>query len=260
MNDAERATLHIEPWRLWFVSAAILAIFGYYGLRLFTYQIIEGPDYLARADENRTTRVSEPTQRGIIYDRNGVVLARNVPAFNVVVTPAYLPEILPFHYTEEVPGPVQDVYRRLSALTNVPVTAGSVEFEGEMVLPDEAIRLFKPCETSLGIKEIVYIQDSTAPYAPVRVACDIPASLAMRIREQQADMPGVTIEVEPVREYPTGELTAEIIGFLGPIPANQPGLLLEDYYREKGFVPNRDKVGYAGIELSLQDLLGGQNG
>ncbi len=80
------------------------------------------------------------------------------------------------------------------------------------------------------------------------------------MREQAVDLPGVNIEVEPVRDYPTGELTAEIVGFLGPIPANQPGLNLEDYYREKGFVPGRDKVGYAGIENSLLDVLGGRNG
>ena len=54
---------------------------------------------------------------------------------------------------------------------------------------------------------------------------------------------------------PTGSLTASIIGFLGPIPAIE-----EDYYRSMGFVPNRDKVGYAGVELSFQNLLAGVNG
>jgi penicillin-binding protein 2 len=61
--------------------------------------------------------------------------------------------------------------------------------------------------------------------------------------------------VEPIREYPTGSTTAEIIGFLGPIPAS-----LEDQYRQAGFVPNRDKVGYAGVESSLNDILAGTNG
>jgi penicillin-binding protein 2 len=124
----------------------------------------------------------------------------------------------------------------------------------------ETILAFFPCQSDLGIKEIVYIQDTTAPYTPVRIACNIPQSVAMQVREQAADLPGVTIEVEPIREYPTGYLTAELIGFLGPVPANQPGLQFEDYYREKGFVPGRDKVGYAGVEISLQDILGGHNG
>jgi len=260
MNDVQKPAGHLEPWRLRVVYVLVLVLFGYYALRLFDYQVLEGASYLARSEENRTTRVIDTTQRGIIYDRNGIVLARNVPSYNVVVTPAFLPATLPFLYEDDVPGSVQEVYRHLSNLTGVPVTAGTVVVEGVTTLPEEAVRLFKPCETALGIKEIVYIQDSTSPYDPVRISCDIGDELAMQIREQQADMPGVSIEVQPVREYPTGELTAELIGFLGPIPANQPGLNLEDYYREKGFVPNRDKVGYAGIELSLQDLLGGRNG
>jgi penicillin-binding protein 2 len=50
-------------------------------------------------------------------------------------------------------------------------------------------------------------------------------------------------------------LTSEIIGFLGPVPA-----ALEDYYVDLGFVANRDKVGYAGVEQSLNDILAGRNG
>ena len=36
--------------------------------------------------------------------------------------------------------------------------------------------------------------------------------------------------------------------------------MLEEEYRDLGFVPNRDKVGYAGVEASLNDILAGRNG
>ncbi len=262
MNDSQKAGSPLEGWRLMVVSVLVLALFVYYAFRLFDLQVVQGTTYVNQSEENRTTRISDPTQRGIIYDRNGIVLARNVASYNVTVTPAYLPEVLPITYEEPVAGSVQEIYRRLSELLEMPVTSGAVMEDGEMVLPEEKVKVFKPCETDLGIKEIVYIQDTTAPYDPVRIKCGVDEQVAMRVRELAADMPGVNIEVQPVRDYPTGELTAEIIGFLGPIPANQPdiNLLLEDYYREKGFVPNRDKVGYAGIENSLQDILGGTNG
>lgn len=259
MNETQKAGPNLEMWRLWVVYGAVLLLFLFYAYRLFSLQVIHGPGFLDQAYENRITRVIDSTQRGIIFDRNGIVLARNVASYNVTITPANLPGTLPFFYndpSDPVPGPIQEVYRQLSNLVGVPVTAGAVNGE----LTEEAVRIFKPCETDLGIKEIVYIQDTTAPYAPVRIKCNIDQNIAMRIREQADDLPGVNIEVEPVRDYPTGELTAEIVGFLGPIPANQPGLNLEDYYREKGFVPGRDKVGYAGVENSLQDILGGQNG
>jgi len=262
MNDSQKAGSPLEAWRLLVVSVLVLALFVYYAFRLFDLQVVQGSTYVNQSEENRTTRISDPTQRGIIYDRNGIVLARNVASYNVTVTPAFLPEVLPITYEEPVAGSVQEIYRRLSELLDMPVTAGAVMEDGEMVLPEEKVKVFKPSETDLGIKEIVYIQDTTAPYDPVRIKCGVDESVAMRVRELAADMPGVNIEVQPVRDYPTGELTAEIIGFLGPIPANQPdiNLMLENYYREKGFVPNRDKVGYAGIENSLQDILGGTNG
>jgi penicillin-binding protein 2 len=77
----------------------------------------------------------------------------------------------------------------------------------------------------------------------------------MVIQERAVDWPGVSIEIQPIRDYPTGNLTAAFVGFLGPIPANQ-----EEEYRAQGLIPNRDKVGYAGLELEYQDILGGRNG
>jgi penicillin-binding protein 2 len=252
MNDLQNSQDKLEPWRLFIVYGLVIGLFFFYAFRLFSLQVLDGPNFLSQAEDNRTVRVSDTTQRGIIYDRNGIVLARNIASYNVTITPAYLPGLLPFGYDEQVPGTIQNVYRRLSALIGVPVSFGTMD--------EETIKVFSPCQTDLGIKEIVYIADTQAPYRPVRIACNVDQKIAMQVRELSADMPGVGIEVEPIREYPTGYLTAELIGFLGPVPANQPGLLLEDYYREKGFVPGRDKVGYAGVENSLQDILGGQNG
>jgi penicillin-binding protein 2 len=77
----------------------------------------------------------------------------------------------------------------------------------------------------------------------------------MVIKERAIDWPGVEIEIESVRDYPTGSLTASLIGFLGPISA-----LEEDYFVDRGFVPNRDKVGYAGVERYFQSFLAGRNG
>jgi penicillin-binding protein 2 len=75
------------------------------------------------------------------------------------------------------------------------------------------------------------------------------------VEEKVVDWPGVSVEVEPIRDYPTGSLTASLVGFLGPIPAS-----LERELRAQGFIPNRDKIGYSGVEASLQDVLAGRNG
>jgi len=244
MNNRFSPGIGIEKWRIRVFYLIIAAIFGFYALKLFDLQIIRHIYYLEQAEDNRTNEVNLQTERGIIMDRNGVVLARNVASYNVIITPADLPG----DPTEEpLPGAVQQVYRELSPLIEVPVSNG--------VLNEETVKTFTPCYTDFGITEIVIIADTNAPYTPVRVACDVDQEVAMRVSEKASDWPGVKIEIEPIREYPTGSMTSEIIGFLGPIPAT-----LEEEYRALGFVPNRDKVGYAGVEASLNDILAGKNG
>jgi penicillin-binding protein 2 len=238
MSNPRRYHDKLEDWRLRAVYILIVVVFGFFGLRLFSLQIIEGKSYLAQADENRTSIVSSQTNRGIIYDRNGFVLARNIASYNVVIVPANLPTDI---------GTSQQIYRELSALINVPVSFGA--------MTDERVKLFSPCQTDFGITEIVIIGDTNAPYTPIRIKCNVDEQTAMKIKAKVADWPGVGIETDPIRDYPTGELTAEIIGFLGPIPAT-----LEQQYRDKGFLPGRDKVGYAGVESTLQDILAGKNG
>jgi penicillin-binding protein 2 len=115
MNNSHHLSDRLEPWRLFVVFSLVVSLFLFYAFRLFSLQVLDGQNFLSQAEENRTTRVSDPTQRGIIYDRNGIVLARNIASYNVTITPAYLPGTLPFGYEEPVPGAIQDVYRRLSA-------------------------------------------------------------------------------------------------------------------------------------------------
>ena len=227
-----------NPWRFRIIIFIMMGVLLVFIFKLFSIQVIQGADNLEQADENRISKISLPTQRGTITDRNGYVLARNVASYNVVITPADLP-------TD--PGSQQEVFRKLSELIDVPVTNGE--------LTDETVKLFSPCKTTFGITEIVSIADSLAPYKPVRIKCNVDEKIAMMIEQNASDWPGAGIEVEPIRDYPTGGLTSEVIGFLGPIPA-----ALEETYTDQGFVPGRDKVGYAGIENSQQDILGGKNG
>ncbi len=216
----------------------IVLAFGYIIFRLFLIQVVQYDDFIERAEDNRTTEISIPTLRGNIYDRNGEVLARNVASYNVTITPALLPADA---------GAIENIYRELSQLIDVPVNNGTTD--------DETVRLFKPCDTELGITQIVYIADTNAPFDPVNIKCDISRETAMIIMEKVSDWPGVNVGIDAVRDYPTGVLTSEIIGFLGPIPAT-----LEEEYTAQGFVLDRDKVGYAGVEYSQQDILSGFNG
>lgn len=220
-------------WRLWGIYVVFALVLGSLLFRLVNLQLLEGQDWLNQAVENYTTTVSIPPARGIIYDRNGQILAGNIPSYNIVVTPANLPDS---------DADIQSIYRELSELIDVPATFGTVE---------EA-KLVADCVPGPGIAQLVALGDSLAPYRPVKVTCDVDNEVARTVRERAVDWPGVSVEIDPIREYPTGSLTANVVGFLGPIPA-----LLEEEYRERGFIPNRDKIGYAGVEAALDEILTG---
>jgi len=230
-----------ETWRLAIVYIVIVLAFTGLLFQLINLQILKGSDYKTSAVDNYTNEVSVPAPRGIIYDRNGYVLARNVASYNIVVTPADLPDD---------DSDIQAIYRKLSDLLDVPVGGRA---DDEALLAEA--KLFGPCVPGPGITQLVTLQDTLAPYSPVKIKCNVSVEVARVVEENSVDWPGVTVEIEPIRDFPTGSLTSNVVGFLGPIPAS-----VEDEYRAKGFIPNRDKIGYAGVEDSLQDVLAGRNG
>jgi len=230
----------VSLWRILFVYALIVAVVSVIVYRLVALQVTGQQTWVGQALDNYQETISDPAPRGIIYDRNGFVLARNMASYNVVITPAGLPD-------DE--ADIQRIYREVSELTDVP--AGGPVTEETL----NNAKLFSACVPGPSIADMVALGDSLAPYTPVKVACNISEELARVIREKSVDWPGVSVEIEPIRDYPTGSLTANVVGFLGPIPA-----ALESAYEQRGFVANRDKVGYAGVETSLDDILLGKNG
>jgi len=204
----------IQPWRHIVFFSAVVVVFLIFAARLFMFQVIEYDEWKAKAEENRISEISLRTQRGVIYDRNGIFLARNIASYNVAITPALLPD-------DE--GDVQQIIRELSEYLTLPIHRGTID--------DPLIQ----CGDNLGIYEMVAVGQSYAPYDEVLVECDIDHDLAMAIMDKAVDWPGVSIEVEPIRDYPTGELTSTFIGFLGPIPESQSEELVS-----QGFVADRD--------------------
>jgi len=240
MSSQTTNKFQVQPWRLFMVYGIIVAVVGVLGYRLLSLQVFDPQNWMEQAVENFETNVSDPAPRGIIYDRNGYILARNIASYNVVITPAGLPDD---------DADIQNIYRELSALIDVPV-GGPVTDESL----DQA-KLFAACVPGPSIADMVALGDSLAPYTPVRIKCNIGEELARIIREKSVDWPGVDLEIEPIRDYPTGSLTANVVGFLGPIYES-----VQDNYEDRGFVTNRDKIGYAGIETSMDDILLGRNG
>lgn len=222
----------VIPWRLDLTYVVMFVVAIVFIIRLFNLQILQGEEFAARADENRFTSVTIPAPRGVIYDRNDSILVRNIPSFNIVITPASLPDS---------EAEIEQIYAYLSGLTGVPI--------------DQPGEQASRCFPGRGIRQLVEEGDSLAPYDAWPIACDVDESVARIVREAMVDMPGVGVEILPIRDYTTGSLSSAFIGYLGPISE-----INQDFYEALGFEAQRDKVGYAGIEGLYQDLLAGRNG
>ncbi len=236
MKDTPALNNHLKPGRVWIFLIVIGIVFSAFVVRLFILQVVEREDWVAKAQGNSVETFNIQALRGVLYDRNGTILARNVASYNIVLTAAQLPDDQ---------GAIQQIFRELSDYIGMPVNRSEISLENPYV----------PCISDHGIQQIAEYGESSSPYQAVKVKCDVDQNIAMTIQEKAADWPGISVEIEAIRDYPTDSLTSNLIGFLGPIPANQ-----EQEYRDAGFVPNRDKVGYAGLELEYNELLAGKNG
>lgn len=220
-----------QGWRLTFFQGILFAVFAIFAIRMYDLQIVRQADFQAAADENRLSILPLSADRGVIYDRNGVLLASNAPAYVVEITPAELPADLPDRYA---------IYNKISALTGVPPTYATEQVGTQFIR---------------SIERIVAEGEGIAPFRPVAVASDIMRDAAIRLLQDRISMPGVNVRTVAVREYPTGALTSHIIGYMGPVSA-----AVADELRELGFDPRFEREGYAGVEAYMEEVLAGTRG
>jgi penicillin-binding protein 2 len=197
-----------------FGLAVVIALAGLTA-RLFYLQVMSGDDFAALAESNRAIIQAIPSSRGLIYDRSGKVLVTNVPTFAVKIRPADLPE-----------DRRDDVVSRLSALIGTPIPDINAAIDG----------------------------NPGSRFDPVRVAQDVPKETANLIAEAGFELPGVEVVVEARREYTEGPLLSQILGYTGPVSADQ----LEQL-RNKGYLPD-DLLGKTGVEAYYEEDLRGTYG
>jgi penicillin-binding protein 2 len=227
----------------------ILGIFGALGLRLWNLQFVRGDYYRERATWQSTRLISVYAARGIVYDSNGTPLVRNVPSFDVVVIPAYLPAGDDDAF-EIASDEAENVLIRLAILLNMPYTT-----VGSSIGEDDP---------SPGLRDILRntLRDwdgNQVPFAnyhrPVVVAESVDRDTALLVMQQALLLPGVLVEVKPVRDYPYGSLASQILGYLLPIPGEA-----EEEYKALGYDPFTDRIGRAGVEATYEEMLRGQKG
>ena len=182
--------------------------------RLWYLQVIDTDNLLDQSESNRLRFVPVAAPRGAILDRNGKVLVSNTPSFSVAVIP-------------------QDV-------------------KNKDLLIDNLSRYL-----NLNRKEI---EDKwskgqgRAKYYPLVVASSISRDQMEFLEENRLSLPGVNIEMKPVRAYGNGELGAHLLGYLGEISEDE---LSSERYRDYNA---GDYTGKSGIEKSWESFLHGTDG
>jgi len=204
-----------RPLRFVAFGIVMVLVFSLLTARLGYLQITNGRSYAAKADANRTVSVSVPSPRGLVYDRQGRLLVANVASFAVKITPADLP----FDQRDTVST-------RLGALLNM-----------------QPSDILATIDSATGSR-----------FDPVRVKQDVPRATADMVSASASQLPGVTVAIETRRDYPTGTLMSQILGYTGPIDAAGYSRLQADGYLAD------DMIGQAGLEASYESVLRGTYG
>ena len=99
------------------------------------------------------------------------------------------------------------------------------------------------------------VQKVKSSYVPTVLANDLTQDIVTKIEEQRNDLPGVSVDVQPIRYYPYKMMAAQVFGYVGQIDE-------EDAKRLKGVegVSNITQIGRAGLEAYYDDLLRGKDG
>jgi penicillin-binding protein 2 len=225
--------------------ACVVVAFAILAFQTWQLQIVQGGEYVDKADRNRFRLKSIDALRGVIYDREGRLLAGNVPSFAVSIVPADLPE------EEE-----DRVFEYLSSLLDVPITSHDSSTSGINPVDRQYLAEVEEYEPEPGMKERVDA-GRDAPFIPVRIASNVSRDIAFIIEEEGLQLPGVTVEIEPLREYISGTLFAHITGYVGHIPEQDLDSYLD--LADADYDAN-DVVGLTGVELTYEDELRGEKG
>ena len=200
--------------RLKIVAALALACFSIIGMRLFALQVLQGERMENLSERNRLQLIFLRAPRGRILDSQGVPLLDNGPSFTVFYSPASSSEA------------AQEKVRQY--LSRIPV--------------------FDPASVQRKLGEAHRIRQF------VRLAENVPRSVALKLIEDSHDLPGLTVSVEARRAYVPDYAGAHLLGSLGEVTREE---LLN---RSSGPLHPGDLVGRSGAEKTCDPLLRGQNG
>lgn len=218
--------LHLFRMRLSVAGVFVLICFGLLFARFMWLQVYKHNDYAGQAEDNRISVVPVVPNRGLIVDRNGVVLARNFSAYTLEITPSKIHE------------PLDVVIERLSELVEIQ--------------PKDRRRFRR-------------LLDEAKNFESVPIRTRLSDEEVARFTAQRYRFPGVEIQARLFRQYPLGETASHVIGYIGRISQRDAAKIEEmedaanyagtDYIGKEGLEKKYESVlhgttGYEEVEVT----------
>lgn len=207
----------VRPRLKWY-SYLVVALLSVLLVRLAVVQLLFNTEYQTKAKENRVRLVPIKAARGEIYDRNGKVLAASELVYTLSL--------------------------------NYPAMSSQKQVEARLV---SLLQPAYPEMTQQVITEKINLQKNRL-YEPVVLLRDIPWDLVVQIEEHRQELPGVEVEVEPLRNYPQGALAGHVLGYIHSINP-------EEIDQQKDYKYGLSSlIGKSGVEKQYEKELRGQDG
>ena len=222
MNEIRNVAADLARFRrrVMVLALAVLTAFGLLGARLFYLQVTRHEDLAEQAESNRTAVVPVVPNRGLILDRNGIVLASNYSAYTLEITPSKA-------------GDVEATIDSLAQVVDVQ--------------PRDRRRFKRLREDSRSFDSV-----------PIRTR--LTDQEVARFAAQRYRFPGVEIKARLFRNYPHGELAAHVLGYIGRINQREKAAMEDWVEEEQANYKGTDYIGKLGIEQSYEKTLHGQTG
>lgn len=198
--DFKQVDADLVPFRrrLLFVFFLVIVLFCVLIGRFAWLQIINKNAYTERAEKNRTVTVVSQAARGLIYDRNGELLAKNTLAYSLEITP----------------DKVSDLEKTIDALSEIiPITTADR-------------------------RRFVRLREDLNRYDSIPIRQELTDEEVAVFTGQQWRFPGVEINQREYRVYPEGSVGSHILGYIGSLSQSDKKRLtseglIDDYEGER---------------------------
>ena len=207
--------------RLIAAALFVLLCFGLLGARLVWLQVVRHDELAQQAEANRVAVVPVVPNRGLIVDRNGVVLATNYSAYTLEITPSRLK------------GELDAVIDSLAQVLEI--------------APRDR-RRFKR------------LQDESKSFESLPIRTKLSDEEVARFLAQRFRFPGVDVRARLFRSYPAGEVGSHLIGYIGRINSTEKKAMQDWDDDVLANYRGTDVIGKLGLEQRYEQQLHGTTG